>query len=179
MEQHRANRKIEIALPVELSREEQTRLVREYCSSQFISKGMCADFNIHDTGSGTPTPISSWWKRCMGSEVKKGICPWRKRRKKSDFQAANIKHEKLTLWTGTGRRTPTYGARHGLIWQMIFWRETAAQSGREQTGTSGEDSGTDKLSARNRSARFPATSTLERMYPLTTSGGWLTWWLPL
>ena len=34
-------REIEIALPVELSREEQTRLVREYCSSQFVSKGMC------------------------------------------------------------------------------------------------------------------------------------------
>lgn len=47
-------REIEIALPVELSREEQTRLVREYCSSQFVSRGMCADFNIHDTGSGNP-----------------------------------------------------------------------------------------------------------------------------
>ena len=47
-------REVEIALPVELSREEQIRLVREYCSSQFVSKGMCADFNIHDTGGGNP-----------------------------------------------------------------------------------------------------------------------------
>ena len=47
-------REIEIALPVELSREEQTRLVREYCSSQFVSKGMCADFCIHDKGDGNP-----------------------------------------------------------------------------------------------------------------------------
>ena len=47
-------REVEIALPVELSREEQTRLVREYCSSQFVSKGMIADFNLHDTGSGNP-----------------------------------------------------------------------------------------------------------------------------
>ena len=47
-------REIEIALPVELSREEQTRLVREYCSSQFVSKGMCVDFAIHDTDSGNP-----------------------------------------------------------------------------------------------------------------------------
>ena len=47
-------REVEIALPVELSREEQTRLVRDYCSSQFVSKGMCADFNIHDTVSGNP-----------------------------------------------------------------------------------------------------------------------------
>ena len=47
-------REVEIALPVELSREQQTRLVREYCSSQFVSKGMIADFNLHDTGGGNP-----------------------------------------------------------------------------------------------------------------------------
>ena len=47
-------REVEIALPVELSREEQTRLVRDYCSSQFVSKGMVADFNLHDTGGGNP-----------------------------------------------------------------------------------------------------------------------------
>ena len=47
-------REIDAALPIELSREEQIRLVREYCSSQFVSKGMCVDFVIHDTNSGNP-----------------------------------------------------------------------------------------------------------------------------
>ncbi len=47
-------REIDAALPIELSREEQIRLVREYCSSQFVSKGMCVDFAIHDTGGGNP-----------------------------------------------------------------------------------------------------------------------------
>ncbi len=47
-------RELEVALPIELSREEQVRLVRAYCSSQFVSRGMCADFNIHDTSSGNP-----------------------------------------------------------------------------------------------------------------------------
>ena len=47
-------RELEVALPIELSREEQVRIVRAYCSSQFVSRGMCADFNIHDTGSGNP-----------------------------------------------------------------------------------------------------------------------------
>jgi len=37
-------REIDAALPIELSREEQIRLVREYCSSQFVSRGMCVDF---------------------------------------------------------------------------------------------------------------------------------------
>jgi hypothetical protein len=47
-------REIDAALPVELSREEQLRLVREYCSSQFVSRGMCVDFCLHDTGTGNP-----------------------------------------------------------------------------------------------------------------------------
>ena len=47
-------REIDAALPIELSREEQIRLVREYCSSQFVSRGMCVDFAIHDTDSGKP-----------------------------------------------------------------------------------------------------------------------------
>ena len=45
---------IDAALPIELSREEQIRLFREYCSSQFVSKGMCVDFAIHDTNKGNP-----------------------------------------------------------------------------------------------------------------------------
>lgn len=47
-------REIDAALPIELSREEQIRLVREYGSSQFVSRGMCVDFAIHDTDSGNP-----------------------------------------------------------------------------------------------------------------------------
>ncbi len=47
-------REIDAALPIELSREEQIRFVREYCSSQFVSRGMCVDFAIHDTDSGNP-----------------------------------------------------------------------------------------------------------------------------
>jgi ATP-dependent exoDNAse (exonuclease V) alpha subunit len=47
-------REIDAALPIELSREEQIRLVQEYCSSQFVSRGMCVDYAIHDTDKGNP-----------------------------------------------------------------------------------------------------------------------------
>ena len=47
-------REIDAALPIDLSREEQVRLVREYCSSQFVFRGMCADYAIHNTGKGNP-----------------------------------------------------------------------------------------------------------------------------
>ena len=47
-------RRFIMALPRELSREEQIRLMREYCQAQFVSKGMIADFAIHDKGTGNP-----------------------------------------------------------------------------------------------------------------------------
>lgn len=41
-------RRIKIALPVELSLEENIALAREYCRREFVSKGMIADLAIHD-----------------------------------------------------------------------------------------------------------------------------------
>lgn len=40
-------REIEVALPVEMSRKEQIKIVQDYIKSNFISRGMCADFSIH------------------------------------------------------------------------------------------------------------------------------------
>ena len=47
-------REIEIALPIELDREQQIQLVREYVKENFVSVGMCADFAIHDKQDGNP-----------------------------------------------------------------------------------------------------------------------------
>ena len=47
-------REIEIALPAEIDRQSQIRLVRKYVKDIFVSSGMCADFSIHDKGDGNP-----------------------------------------------------------------------------------------------------------------------------
>lgn len=47
-------REIEIAIPRELSAEQQISLVREYVKDNFVSAGMCADFAIHDKEDGNP-----------------------------------------------------------------------------------------------------------------------------
>ena len=47
-------RRIIMALPRELSQEDNIRLVRQYCQEQFVDKGMCCDFAIHDDGDGNP-----------------------------------------------------------------------------------------------------------------------------
>ena len=47
-------REIEIAIPKELSEEQQLELVRQYVNDNFVSVGMCADFAIHDKQDGNP-----------------------------------------------------------------------------------------------------------------------------
>jgi len=47
-------REIEVALPVELSPAEQLALVRAFVKDNFVTAGMCADFAIHDKGTGNP-----------------------------------------------------------------------------------------------------------------------------
>ena len=50
----RLAREFEIALPVELSTEEQIDFVRAFVHENFVNIGMCADFAIHDKGDGNP-----------------------------------------------------------------------------------------------------------------------------
>ena len=45
----RLAREFVVALPIELSREEQIELLQEFIREQFVSDGMCADAAIHDT----------------------------------------------------------------------------------------------------------------------------------
>ena len=47
-------RDIEAALPRELSREQQLALIRSFVKDNFVDKGMCADFALHDKGNGNP-----------------------------------------------------------------------------------------------------------------------------
>ena len=47
-------REVEVALPREFIRQEQIDTVREYVMNNFVHKGMCADWGIHDKGDGNP-----------------------------------------------------------------------------------------------------------------------------
>ena len=50
----RLAREFVVALPIELSREEQVELLQEFIQEQFVADGMCADAAIHDTDSHNP-----------------------------------------------------------------------------------------------------------------------------
>jgi len=45
-------REIELALPAELTREQNISLVRDYVQRNFVSAGMCADVCVHDKNDG-------------------------------------------------------------------------------------------------------------------------------
>lgn len=50
----RLAREFVVALPIELSREEQIELLQEFVREQFVADGMCADAAIHDTDGHNP-----------------------------------------------------------------------------------------------------------------------------
>ena len=45
---------LDIALPVELTLEQNIALARDYVQRTFVDAGMCADLCVHDTGNGNP-----------------------------------------------------------------------------------------------------------------------------
>lgn len=47
-------REVEVALPKELTREEQIYLLKDYVQENFVKLGMCADIAIHDKKDGNP-----------------------------------------------------------------------------------------------------------------------------
>jgi len=47
-------REIQLALPIELSKEQNIYLAREYVKKHFVEHGMCADVSVHDDGKGNP-----------------------------------------------------------------------------------------------------------------------------
>lgn len=73
----RLAREYEVALPIELNRDEQIKLVQDYVRENFVSKGMCADIAVHDKGDGNPhahimlttRPIEPWGE--WGAKQKK------------------------------------------------------------------------------------------------------------
>ena len=107
---------------------------REYCSSQFVSRGMCVDFCRHDTDSGTPPlsyhayhapPLTS---AAHGRRSPKRNMTLARTASAYAYQAADTRHTKLTLQAGTTRATRFCGARHGRIFQTLTLNAPEARS---------------------------------------------------
>ena len=64
----------------------------------------------------------------------------RRAARESGFPAEILRYERLTLWTGTIRRTPRSGARCGLTLPMSSWNGTTARSALTTAAMSGRES---------------------------------------
>ena len=104
-------REVEVALPVELSREEQVKLVREYIQENFTSKGMCADWALHDKGDGNPHAHILLTVRPIKSNGEWGA-------KRKDSYALDDKGNKIpVIDLNTGKQK--IGSRGRKMWERI------------------------------------------------------------
>ena len=94
------SREIEIALPAELTREQNISLVHRYVSEQFVSAGMCADVCVHDKGDGNPhvhimltlrpiEPDGTWGQKSRQDGKRKiPTTDWNERERAEDWRKA-------------------------------------------------------------------------------------------
>ena len=119
-------RRFVLAIPRELPRSQYADLIRDYCREFFVSKGMIADFAIHDKGDGNPHAHILLTMRAMDEQGK-----WLPKSRKVydlDENGADGKATRRIPWTGTTRSTLRYGGRAGLTQRTAIWKPSAARS---------------------------------------------------
>ena len=108
-------REVEVALPVEFERELQKEVVRKYIKDNFTSKGMIADWALHDKGDGNPhahimlttRPIKANGE--WGEKEKKGY-----KQDERGFKIPQLDMEKVNAWeTENGEKLPRKKAGTG------------------------------------------------------------------
>ena len=126
-------RRIVLAIPREIPPEQHADLIRDYCREFFVSKGMIADFAIHDKGNGNPHAHILLTMRAMDENGK-----WLPKSRKVydlDENGERIrlrpgagKATRRIPWTGTTRSTERSGGRAGRLPLTAIWKPTDARS---------------------------------------------------
>ena len=95
-------RRFVLAIPREIPPEQYADLIRDYCREFFVSKGMIADFAIHDKGDGNPHAHILLTMRAMDEKGK-----WLPKCRKiydipSDHACVGKRRNRnLSVWSGT------------------------------------------------------------------------------
>ena len=123
-----------LCMPFEgTSRSQYADLIRDYCREFFVSKGMIADFAIHDKGDGNPHAHILLTMRAMDEQASGSPRAGRsttltRTASVSGLRPADGKATRRTPWTGTTRSTLRYGGRAGLTRRTAIWKPSAARS---------------------------------------------------
>ena len=126
-------RRIVLAIPREIPPEQHADLIRDYCREFFVSKGMIADFAIHDKGDGNPHAHILLTMRAMDENGK-----WLpKSRKVYDLDengerirlpSGNWKSHKEDTVDWNTRSTARSGGRAGRLSLTAIWKPMIARS---------------------------------------------------
>lgn len=120
-------RETDIALPVELTGEQNILLVREYVKRHFVAAGMCADIAIHDIGGGNPHAHIMLTMRpfeqggAWGAKQKKDYIFDPQGNKIYDPKKRQYKCKSIPTTDWNEQTKAENGGRHGLIASMPFW----------------------------------------------------------
>ena len=126
-------RRFVLAIPRELPPEQYADLIRDYCREFFVSKGMIADFAIHDKGDGNPHAHILFTMRGMDEQA--GGSP-RAGRSTTLTRTASVsgsrpgtgKAIRRIPWTGTTRSIVKIWRQGWLIQQTAIWKPSAARN---------------------------------------------------
>jgi ATP-dependent exoDNAse (exonuclease V) alpha subunit len=120
-------REIELALPSELTREQNISLACEYVRAHFVSEGMCADLCIYDTGKGNPHAHVLLTMRPL-TRIKLGeinsvrnIFSTRTAGRFTTRKRSNTSANPFPQPTETSRPKPRFGGRRGHSPSTLFW----------------------------------------------------------
>lgn len=103
-------REVEVALPIEMTREQQIEAVRAYCRENFIEKGMCVDWALHDKNDGNPHAHIMCTMRGIDENGK-----WKAKRRTEYARDEN--GEKIPVLDQNGNQK--IGAKGRKLWERV------------------------------------------------------------
>ena len=115
-------RRFVLAIPRELPRSQYADLIRDYCREFFVSKGMIADFAIHDKGDGNPHAHILLTMRAMDEQGK-----WLPKSRKVYDLDENGERIRLASGNWKSHKEDTVDwndQKYGEIWRQ-GWADTA------------------------------------------------------
>ena len=115
-------RRIVLAIPREIPSEQHADLIRDYCREFFVSKGMIADFAIHDKGDGNPHAHILFTMRGMDEQGK-----WLPKSRKVYDLDENGERIRLPSGNWKSHKEDTVDwndQKYGEIWRQ-GWADTA------------------------------------------------------
>ena len=122
-----------LSIPREIPPDQYAALVRDFCRQQFVSKGMCVDFAIHDKGDGNPHAHVMLTMRAMDERGKwlpksRKVYELDKNGERIKLPSGRWKATRKIRLTGTTANMAKSGGMNGRSSRTAIWKPTTARN---------------------------------------------------